>query len=283
MKKAILIFLSILSVVFFSNAQSTMKQCCQAPSASATFAALGADASFRNAHESPLPLNYAEKGKMISYPTPDGKTANAYFVPAASKSDYYLVVVHEWWGLNDWIKKQSDFYADSVKNVNVIAIDLYDGKTATTSEDATKLMQGMNEERAVTIFKGAMNYVGKNAKIATIGWCFGGGWALQGALMADGQTIGCVMNYGMPETDVAKLKTLNSDVLFIWASKDKWINEQVKNDFIKNMKDAGKKLTVKEYDADHAFANPSNPNYQSAAAADAQKVTLRYLKGVFKV
>jgi carboxymethylenebutenolidase len=240
MKKSILIFLSVFLVVSYSNAQSAMKQCCQAPSASASFAALGADATFRNAHESPLPLAYAEKGKMISYPTPDGKTANAYFVPAPSKSDYFLVVVHEWWGLNDWIKKQSDFYADSLKNVNVIAIDLYDGKTATTTEDATKLMQGMNEERAVTIFKGAMNYVGKNAKIATIGWCFGGGWALQGALMADGQTIGCVMNYGMPETDVAKLKTLNSDVLFIWASKDKWINEQVKDDFIKNMKSGRK-------------------------------------------
>ena len=281
MKKSILFFCVLIAASTVINAQST-KQCCQAPSATAAFASLGNDANFRNAHGAPGIISFAEKGKMISFPTPDGKNGTAYFVAAANKSSNYLVVFHEWWGLNEFIKRQSELYADSLKNVNVIAVDLYEGQVATDADAATKLMQAVNEKRAVDIVKGALMYAGKNSKIATIGWCFGGGWSMQGALLAGNQLKGCVMYYGMPETDLNKLKTLGSDVLFIWAKKDQWINEKVKDDFVKNMQAAGKKLTVKEYDDDHAFANPSNPHYDKEATADAQKISLNYLRGAFK-
>jgi dienelactone hydrolase len=121
------------------------------------------------------------------------------------------------------------------------------------------------------------------AMLASIGWCFGGGWSLQEALLGGKQTVGCVMYYGMPEKDVARLKTLNSDVLGIFASQDKWISPEVVARFKKDMAAAGKSLTVESYDADHAFANPSNPKYKKADAAQAHAHALAYLRGRFKV
>jgi carboxymethylenebutenolidase len=134
------------------------------------------------------------------------------------------------------------------------------------------------EERIRAIIKGALDYAGSKAKVGTIGWCFGGGWSLQTALMAGKQTSACVMYYGMPETDVEKLKTINGPVLGIFAKKDGWINPEKVKEFEANMKLASKKLTLKMYDADHAFANPSNPKFDKEAAADAHKVAVAFLK-----
>jgi carboxymethylenebutenolidase len=160
----------------------------------------------------------------------------------------------------------------------VIALDLYDGKVATTQQEAGKYMGEAKEERIRAIIKGALDYVGPKAKIGTIGWCFGGGWSLQTALMAGKQTSACVMYYGMPETDVDKLKAINGPVLGIFAKKDGWINPDKVKEFEANMKKVAKKLTVKMYDADHAFANPSNPKFDKEAAADAHKAALAFLK-----
>jgi carboxymethylenebutenolidase len=125
-------------------------------------------------------------------------------------------------------------------------------------------------------------YAGPKAQFASVGWCFGGGWSLQSALLGGKQTMGCVMYYGMPEKDVAKLKTLNSDVLGLFAEQDKWINPEVVKQFEKDMAAAGKKVTVKEYPADHAFANPSNPKYNKELATDAHQRALTYLKARLK-
>ncbi|HYV94850.1 MAG TPA: dienelactone hydrolase family protein [Chitinophagales bacterium] len=275
-----LTLLTILFAIVFSSPQKQeSKDCCS--SAPSAFASLANDQQFLNAHESPLPSNYVAMGRIITFPTPDGKTGSAYYVPAKMQTRNFIFVFHEWWGLNDWIKKQSDLYADSIPNANILAVDLFDGKVATNADDATKVMQAMDEARAKAIIKGALTFAGKDASIATVGWCFGGGWSMQGALLGGTQTIGCVMYYGLPESDMNKLKSLNSDVLFFWAKKDQWINEKVKNDFVSNMQSAGKKLSVHEYDADHAFANPSNPVYDKEAAGDAQKITLSYFRGVF--
>lgn len=273
--------MALFTLSTISFAQQT-KSCCQAPSATAAFASLAGNAGFSGAHDAPLPLSYEAKGSMISFPTADGKTANAYFVPAAAKSNKYLFVFQEWWGLNDYIKRQSDVYSDSLKNVNVLAIDLYDGQVTANPEEAGKLMQAANDSRIRSIIAGAYTYVGKDAEVGTIGWCFGGGWSMQAALMGGKQTKACVMYYGMPETDLSKLKKLNSDVIFMFANKDQWINKEVKDAFVKNMEDAGKKLVVNEYDADHAFANPSNPHYSEAFAADAQQKALRYFRKTLK-
>lgn len=271
--------LIILSTTAFSQ---QLKSCCQAPSSTVAFASFADQATFTGAHESPLPLSYVAQGKMITYPTPDGKTGSAYFIPASGKSNKFLFVFQEWWGLNDYIKRQADSYADSLKDVNILAIDLYDGKVTTNPEEAGKLMQSVNDTRLRNIITGAFTYAGKDARVGTVGWCFGGGWSMQAALMGGKQTKACIMYYGMPETDVAKLKNLNSDVIFMFAKKDQWINEEVKDAFVKNMQSAGKKLTVKEYDADHAFANPSNPHFNKEFAASAHQVAISYLKSSLK-
>lgn len=131
---------------------------------------------------------------------------------------------------------------------------------------------------ARAIIQGAISYMGDNARIMTLGWCMGGGWSLQAALLAGKQAAACVVYYGMPEKDRQRLKNLNTDVLFIFAKKDGWINQSTISDFETNMKAAGKKLTVLSYDADHAFANPSNPKFDKKSATEAREQVITYLK-----
>ena len=288
MKKILTLGALALSLTFSASAQK-MASCCARPagnlSASATeaFAMLATDKDFSGGHDAPLPYEFKGEGKMIEFKTPDGSTGKGFEIKSAKPSNKYLFGIHEWWGLNDYIKKEAATFAAEMPGVNVIAVDLYDGKLATTPEDAGKYMGEVKTERAAAILKGAQLYAGPKAQLASIGWCFGGGWSLQEALLGGKQTVGCVMYYGMPEKDVAKLKTLNTDVLGIFASQDKWINAEVVDQFKKDMASAGKKVTVVSYEADHAFANPSNPKFNKEYAAKAHGQALTYLRGKFKV
>ncbi|MGZ4036633.1 MAG: dienelactone hydrolase family protein, partial [Bacteroidia bacterium] len=92
------------------------------------------------------------------------------------------------------------------------------------------------------------------------------------------QAKACVMYYGMPEENVGRLKTLNAPVFFVGAYKDQWINPDLIAKFEENMKTAGKKIEVRSYEADHAFANPSNPGYSKVYAEDAFKYVKLFLK-----
>lgn len=251
-------------------------------SAPGRLAALVSDKSFRSAHATPLNYHFqSAAAKNIRYKTPDGKTAGAVVWKAKTPTKNYLLVIHEWWGLNDQVKAEAEKLYKTLGNVNVIALDLYEGKSTANREEAAKLVQSVKTDRAVAVIKGAMQYAGANARFATIGWCFGGAWSLQAALLGGKQTIGCVMYYGPPEDDINRLKTLNTDVLGIFANKDKSITPAVVAKFKADMAKAGKKLTLKQYDADHAFANPSNPVYDRLATADAWKYTIAYLKSKF--
>lgn len=275
--KTLFLFLISLSCCVCAGAQSRMACCSK--SATQQFAMLAADKKFVNAHANPRPFHFQSvDGKTISYPTPDGKTAGAFEIRASKPTRNWLLVIHEWWGLNDFVKQESDKLYHDLGDVNVLDLDLYDGKVASTREEAGKYMQAVSEDRARAIIRGAIAYAGPEARIATIGWCFGGGWSLQASLLAGKQDVACVMYYGMPEQDVNKLKTLHADVLGNFASKDAWINPKVVARFEENMKAAGKHLTVHEFNADHAFANPSNPVYNSAAAREAYGYTIAFLK-----
>ena len=92
------------------------------------------------------------------------------------------------------------------------------------------------------------------------------------------QTAACVVYYGMPEFDVERLKTLNGPVLGIFAKQDEWITPEKVQEFEKAMKQAKKQVTIKTYDAVHAFANPSNPKYDKKAASEARKLTIEFFK-----
>lgn len=217
-------------------------------------------------------------GEMITFAVEGGKEANAYFVPHPAGSNKYLFVIHEWWGLNDNIKATADTYFHALGDVHVIALDMYDGKVATTREKAGEYMKGLDQDRAKAIVDGAIAHVGSNAQIATIGWCFGGGWSLRTALQGGTQTVGCVIYYGMPIQEVDPLKELNSDVLGIFAVKDRWINPEVVATFQQNMMKAGKSMDVHSFDADHGFANPSGARYDQDAAETAYGLTIAYLE-----
>ncbi len=244
--------------------------------------AMAADPAFQRLHEAPLPFTYMGAGEMIKFSTPDGQSANGFLLKAKKPSNKWLLVYQEWWGLNDNIKLQAETFYNDLKDVNVLAVDMYDGKVATEPAEAGKLMQSASKDRLTSIQKGAIAYAGPKAEFASVGWCFGGMLSLQSALLEGKQAKGCVMYYGRPEQDVEKLKTLNTDVLGFFGSQDKGITPESVKQFEENMQKAGEKVTVKMYDAGHGFANPSNPIYNKEAAADAYKLALTYLKDKLK-
>lgn len=274
------IALALLTSFGFAQDDITL---CHTP-ATEKFALFASNKNFNDEHQMPRAYVHISEagGKMISFDCADGVKGNAYIIMAGKKTNNWIFVFQEWWGLNDNIKKWAEDLHQEVGNVNVMALDMYDGKLATDRENAGKYMQAFKQDRGDAIVKGAMAYVGKGAKIGTVGWCFGGGQSLQAALTAGKQTVGCVMYYGMPEEDVNKLENLNSDVLNIWATKDQWINKGVMEKFDANMKAAGKKLTVYSYDADHGFANPSNAIFDEAAYKDSRTKTITYFNDKFK-
>ncbi|UII33703.1 dienelactone hydrolase family protein [Fulvivirga ulvae] len=275
----------ILSIALLFSADLLIAQSditmCHTP-ATESFAMFASNMEFNAEHPEPEPYtHHSEIGKMIKINTPDGKTANAYLLEAQVDSDDYLFVIHEWWGLNGHIKKMAEKYYSDLGTVNVLALDLYDGKIAETREKASEYMGQVDDKRARAIIKGALDHAGNSSEIATIGWCFGGGWALQAAMMAGGEAQGAVMYYGMPEKDVDKIKAkINFPVLGIFAKKDEWITPEVVSKFQKDMKEAQKELNVHFYEATHAFANPSNPNHDEEATEDAYRKSLAFLKRV---
>lgn len=234
-------------------------------------------------HPSPIAIDFQGKGAMTTFSTPDGTEGSAYLIKASVPSNQWLFVFQEWWGLNDHIKHQADvFYEDLGGKVNVIALDMYDGKVTTNPQEAGQFMQSVKEARLENIVAGARNLAGQNAQIANVGWCFGGSWSLKSALLNGAQTIGSVMYYGMPVRDAEKLKTLNSDVLGLFAT-EQYISEAVIKEFADSMEKAGKKLTYKIFPAVHGFSNPSNPKYDENASKEAYGMAITYLKEKFKI
>ncbi len=274
MKTTLIIALTI--VIQYTNL--AQKSCCSKPGSTETFAMLTHNKKFVDTHLEPIPFVLNNPiGKDISFKTSE-KDGYGYEIKTEKPTTNYVFIIHEWWGLNDYIKQESEKIYSTLGNVNIIAIDLYDKKIAINRDSAGKYMQAVKTERAEAIIKGAISYAGSKANIATIGWCFGGGWSMQAALLGGKQTKACVMYYGMPEEKQEKLKTLNAPVLFIWPEQDKWITKDVVAKFEVNMKAAKKSLEVKNYNADHAFANPSNPKYNKELADDAFKNATEFIK-----
>jgi carboxymethylenebutenolidase len=239
------------------------------------------DPDFASFHPIPKAINFIASGEMIDFPTADGQKASGYFLPAKKKSDKWLFVFQEWWGLNDHIKQQAEkFHGDLGGEVNVLALDMYDGKVATNPTDAGQYMRSIVEERLENIVKGAGNFAGKDAQIANVGWCFGGSWSLKSALLLGSKNIGSVIYYGMPERNVEKLKTLQSDVLGLFAT-EQYINKDVIEEFAKSMKAADKSLNYTIFSSPHGFANPSNPNHNPEQTSQAYTMAMKYLKGKF--
>ncbi len=272
------LFISILISGLILQTFAQEKTCCSTEKDD-SFTKFSDQKEFRDIHQIPAAFTLKDAmGKMITYTTDDGKTANAYFIKSEKKSDKFIFVFHEWWGLNDYVKKESDELKSKLGDVNILALDLYDGKVAENREDAGKYMQSVVQERAKTIIKGAINFAGKDAKIGTIGWCFGGGWSLQASIMLEKQGVACVMYYGIIENTPETFRNLNAPVLGIFAEQDGWITPEVYGNLEKNLKSAVKMVTIKSFNADHAFANPSNTKFDKEATTEAKNLTIKFFK-----
>ena len=243
------------------------------------FITLCASPDFQDLHEHPLPYHHtSEVGKMISFPVVGGEEGMAYALMAKETTNKYVFVIHEWWGLNGHIKREAEHLYESLEGkINVLALDLYDGEVGTTREEALALVRGVDSDRLFAIIDGARAHAGDTAEIGTIGWCFGGGWSLQASIALGKQAAGCVIYYGRPETDVDRLKTLETDVLGIFGTQDSGIPPSAVEAFEGHMEEAGKSLSVHNYDAGHGFANPSNPNYNEEAGDDAWAKAVAFL------
>lgn len=272
------LIICLTSIKLVQAQSGSSSSCCSKP-ATTEFAMLGSNEAFKASHLAPQPFRFISTlGKMIALKSADGKDASGFEIKSVTPTKNYLFVIQEWWGLNDYIIQEAQNLSEELGNVNVIALDLYDGKVATNPDDASAFMKEAKETRIRTIIQAFLDYAGQDAQVQTIGWCFGGGWSLQTSLMAGKSGAGCVLYYGMPENDQEKLKKLNAPVLAIFATKDQWITPAVALAFEKDMKSLGKKITVKSYDADHAFANPSNPKFNKEAMEDAHGVAVSFLR-----
>ena len=235
--------------------------------------------AFASMHNAPLQVSAQElKGKMIKFDVSDGVQANAYYLAPKKKSKKWLIVIQEWWGLNDQIKQEADKYFTDLTDMNVLAIDMYDGKVAATPDSAMKLTREAKPERMTNIIRGAIQQAGADASIYSVGWCFGGMWSLQTAIIGGAKAKGTIMFYGRPETDMEKLKNIQCDIIGFFGNQDRSPSPEMVTAFEKNMEAAGKKLNTYNYDAGHGFANPSNPKFNAEATADAYAKAIAFLR-----
>lgn len=217
-------------------------------------------------------------GSMIQYKTSDGLMANGYFIPSKKKSKKWLIVIQEWWGLNENIKHEADKYSKDLQDMNILAVDMYDGKVAAKADSAAKIMRSVDMNRLTNIIRGAITLAGDKASIYTVGWCFGGMWSLQSAILAGSQAKGTIMFYGRPENDLEKLKSIQCDVIGFFGNLDRSPAPAMVTEFENNMKAVGKNLVTHKYEAGHGFANPSNPSFNADAAADSYSKAIAFLK-----
>jgi carboxymethylenebutenolidase len=195
-----------------------------------------------------------------------------------------VIVVHEWWGLDDWVKQQADALAAA--GYVALAPDLYGGKVTNKPEEAHQLMSGLSQDRAVADLKAAYAHLQQGAlkagvrqdRIGVIGWCMGGRYALELAVQ-EPKLAAVVAYYGAPPTDAAAIARIKAPVLGNFGAEDKGPAPETVRAFEAAMKKAGGRVDVKIYEgAGHAFANVNNPwgGYRKEAAADAWARTLAF-------
>jgi len=239
-------------------------------------------------HDSPVPTEMGQvppasevPGSEVAYATIAGQRVHGYLArPAASGGPWPgLILIHEWWGLNDNIRGAARRLG--AQGYMVLAVDLYGGRQTTVPDEAQKMMQAVDPTAARENLRQAYAYLAtqqKSPRVGIMGWCFGGGWALQGALEMPDKLAALVMYYGRVETDPAKLKPLQMPILGIFGAADQAIPVADVHNFEAALKTAGRNATIKIYDGvGHAFANPSGTNYKKEPAEDAWKRTLEFL------
>jgi carboxymethylenebutenolidase len=223
----------------------------------------------------------AADSKSVSYKSGDETVQALQYTPAGKGPFPAIIVIHEWWGLNDWVKDQASKLAD--QGYEALAIDLYRGKVATTPDMAHEIMRGVPEDRAKRDLHAAFEFLQsqpnvKKDRIGAIGWCMGGGYSLDVALQ-EPTLAADVINYGHLATDPDALKKINAPILGLFGALDQGIPPADVKKFGETLDKMGKKIDIKIYDdAGHAFENPNNKTgYRADDAADAWNRTVDFL------
>ena len=219
---------------------------------------------------------FAASSQPVSYKSGDESVQGILYIPANAKGKLpAIVVIHEWWGLNDWVKDEAAKLSD--QGYVALAIDLYRGKVAATPDEAHELMRGLPDDRSLRDLKAAVTYLASRKdvdakRIGAIGWCMGGGKAAQ--LAANEPRLRAVaINYGSLPADAASMKVWNAATLGLFGGKDRGIPPESVQTFAATMKKLGKDVQTHIYpESGHAFQNPNNKaGYRADDAADAWK------------
>jgi len=212
-------------------------------------------------------------GKVVSFPS-GSETGSGYLaIPEGAGKHPAIVVIQEWFGVNDFIKSKADHFAK--EGYVALAIDLYRGKVATDPDTAHQLMRGLPEDRAIRDLKGGVTFLRSRPdvdgrKIGSIGWCMGGGYSLSLAL-ADPTLAGAVIDYGRLVTDDAAIASLKVPLLGNFGGQDKGISPESVREFEKKAKAAGREIDFKIYpDSGHGFASFDTSHPQDTKDADAR-------------
>jgi len=215
------------------------------------------------------------RGKMVKI-----GDSNAYLsLPETGKPKSAVLVIHEWWGLNDHVKHWADRLA--ADGYAALAVDLYGGAVATTRDEALANMKAVDDAAALATLQAGLKFLAedervKAGKLACIGWCFGGGWSLRLAMAAPGLDA-AVVYYGRLVDDPDQLKKIHAPLLGVFGKRDTGIPPEAVDAFEAAMKKAQRPATILRFDADHAFANPSGARYDSVNAAAAWKQVRNFL------
>lgn len=219
-------------------------------------------------------LAFAAEGKPVTFKSGEQTAKGLLYLPSGEGPHPAIVVIHEWWGLNDWIKQQASNYA--AQGYVALAVDLYRGQVATDPELAHELMRGLSQDQGVRDLVSAVSYLKtlpevNPDRIGAVGWCMGGGYALNLAI-ADPTLRAVAVNYGSLATDKDSLAKIHAAVLGNFGGQDRGIPPGKVADFTAALKAMNKPVDTKVYpDAGHAFENPNNKDgYRASDATDAQ-------------
>ncbi|WP_435067600.1 dienelactone hydrolase family protein [Haloplanus sp. C73] len=192
-----------------------------------------------------------------------------------------VVVIHEWWGLNENVEHMAEILAGH--GYVVFAVDLYDGEVASNASEAGRLSGQVRENPDVAVSKMSRAVSGLRARsdttdqVASLGWCFGGGQSLQLSL-SDADLNATVIYYGTLTTDAETLQRVDEPVLGVFGSEDEVVGIENVRAFDRTLDDVGAEHEVYVYEgAGHAFANPSGESFRPNATRDAWGKTLRFL------
>jgi carboxymethylenebutenolidase len=213
---------------------------------------------------------------MIDFKRPDGGTCKGYLAEAGTGKPA-IVVIQEWWGLNDQIKGVADRFAKA--GYNALAPDLYKGRVTQKPDEANHMMSGLDFVGASDQdIAGAVKHLARlgGRKVGVMGYCMGGALTIAAAARVPGIACG-VPYYGVPPQQLADPAKIGIPIQGHFANKDDWCTPQLVNDFEKAMTAGGHKPEIFRYDAAHAFANERSPAYDATAAKQAWDRTMAFL------